>query len=72
MICFFNRVNREQYSHSEISNHFETRLQNIACTQETITDHSSYVPMSPQLRDFNMLESDVSENSKENDYVIMR
>lgn len=62
-----------EYSHPEISNHFETRLPNIICMQETIlADHSSYVPMSPQLRDFNMLESDVSENSKENDYVIMR
>jgi len=63
----------EQYSHPEISNHFETKVQSIVCTQETaLTDHSSYVPMSPQLRNFDTLESDVSENSKENDYVIMR
>jgi len=63
----------ERYSHPEISNHFETRVQNIVCTQETaLPDHSSYVPMSPQLRNFDILESDVSENSKENDYVIMR
>lgn len=60
----------EQYSRPEISDHFEAKLQNI-CTQEN-TDHSSYVPMSPQLRDLSMLESNVSENSKENEYVIMR
>lgn len=63
----------EQYSHPEIFDHFQTKLQNIVCTQETtFTDHSSYVPMSPQLRDLSTFESDVSENSKENDYVIMR
>lgn len=60
-----------QYSHPEISNHIEARLQNIVHMQEN-ADHSSYVPMSPQLRDLSMLESDVSENSKENEYVIMR
>jgi len=63
----------EQYSHPEISNHFETTVQNIVCTQETaLADHSSYVPMSPQLRNFDIHESDIFENSKENDYVIMR
>lgn len=63
-------MDTDQYSHPEISNH-EARLQNIVYTQENI-DHSSYVPMSPQLRDLSMLESDVSENPKENEYVIMR
>ncbi|XP_012528896.1 uncharacterized protein LOC105832472 [Monomorium pharaonis] len=69
-----DRMDMEQHSHPEAFNHFETRLQNIIySTQETIfTDHSSYVPMSPQLRDLHMLESDVLENLKENDYVIMR
>jgi len=38
----------EQYSYPEVSNHFETKVQNIVCTQETaLTDHSSYVQMSP-------------------------
>ncbi|XP_077276211.1 uncharacterized protein LOC143905010 isoform X1 [Temnothorax americanus] len=68
-----DRVDIEQYSHSEISDHFKARLQNTVCTQETtFTDHSSYVPMSPQLRDLSMPESDISEHSKENDYVTMR
>lgn len=68
-----DRIDMEQYSHPEISNNFEARQQNIIYTQETAsTDYSSYVPMSPQLRDFSVLEFDVSENSKENDYVIMR
>jgi len=64
-------MDTDQYCHQEISNHFKSR-QNTICTQKnTLTDSSSYVPMSPQLRD-NMLKSDVLENSKENDYVIMR
>ncbi|XP_018342488.1 PREDICTED: uncharacterized protein LOC108748701 [Trachymyrmex septentrionalis] len=67
-----DRMDTEQYSHQEISNHFKSRLQNTICTQKsTLTDSSSYVPMSPQLRN-NMLKSDVLENLKENDYVIMR
>ncbi|KAL6268417.1 hypothetical protein P5V15_001552 [Pogonomyrmex californicus] len=67
-----DRMNTRQ-SHLEILNHFETRLQNIVHTQETsFTDHSNYVPMSPQLRDLDMSETDVLKNSKENDYVIMR
>lgn len=66
-------MDTEQYSHPEISNRFEVRLQNTVCRQEiTFTDHSSYVPMSPQLRDISTVESNVSENLKENDYVIMR
>lgn len=67
-----DRMDTEQYFHQEISNHFKSRLQNTICTQKsTLTDSSSYVPMSPQLRD-NMLKFDVLESSKENDYVIMR
>ncbi|XP_018371368.1 PREDICTED: uncharacterized protein LOC108766526 [Trachymyrmex cornetzi] len=67
-----DRMDIEQYFHQEISSHFKSRLQNTICTQKsTLTDSSSYVPMSSQLRD-NMLKSDVLENSKENDYVIMR
>lgn len=72
-----DRMDAEQYSYPEISNHFETRSQNIVCTQETTLTDNSYVPMllqetSIHSRDLNMLESDVSENSRENDYVIMR
>lgn len=37
----------------------------------TFTDNN-YVPMSPQLRDFNIFESGDTEHSTENDYVIMR
>ncbi|XP_011173388.2 uncharacterized protein LOC105205659 isoform X2 [Solenopsis invicta] len=68
-----NRMDTNQYSQPEMSKHFEAKLQNITYTQETVfTDHSSYVPMSPQLRDSHVLESNILENSKENDYVIMR
>ncbi|XP_018403698.1 PREDICTED: uncharacterized protein LOC108780474 [Cyphomyrmex costatus] len=67
-----DRMDTERYSHQEISGSFKSRLQNTKCLQRiTLTDYSSYVPMSPQLRD-NMRKSDGSENSKENDYVIMR
>ncbi|XP_011865156.1 PREDICTED: uncharacterized protein LOC105560556 [Vollenhovia emeryi] len=67
-----SRIDMEQYSRSETSDHFERRLQNMVCARGTALTDSSYVPMSPQLRDLGVLESDISDNSKENDYVIMR
>lgn len=66
-----DRINMGQ-SHTKISN-LEARLQN---TEEyiqkiTFTDNN-YVPMSSQLRGLNIIESDDTESSKENDYLIMR
>ncbi|XP_029175194.1 uncharacterized protein LOC114943689 [Nylanderia fulva] len=60
-----DRISVGQYSYSKNSN-VEERIQKI-----TLTDNN-YVPMSPQLRGFNIFESDDTKHSKENDYVIMR
>lgn len=62
---FFNRISSGQYSHSKISNVEE-------CIQKITFTDNNYVPMSSQLRDVNIFESDDTEHSKENDYVIMR
>lgn len=43
--------------------------------ETTLANNSNYVPMSPQLRNFNMFKLDATENtenSKQNDYIIMR
>lgn len=62
----------EQFSHVKISNP-ETRLQNAEeCTQKIIFMDNNYVPMSSQVKDTNISESDDTEHLKENDYVIMR
>ncbi|KMQ95219.1 hypothetical protein RF55_4580 [Lasius niger] len=60
-----DRINIGQYSHAKISNGEE-------CVQKITFTDNNYVPMSPQLRDFNIFESGDTEHSTENDYVIMR
>ncbi|KAL0110943.1 hypothetical protein PUN28_012776 [Cardiocondyla obscurior] len=71
---YVNEDRMEQYSQPVNSNSYEElKLPNIVRTQKTtiISDNSSYVPMSPQLKDFNMFETNTLENLKENDYVLM-
>lgn len=65
-------MNTGQYSHTETSG-FETRLQNTKVDTQGAIIADSYVLMSPQLKDNNISESEISvtEISKENDYVIM-
>lgn len=61
-----------QYSHVKTSN-LEARLQNAEeCMQKIIFMDNNYVPMSSQIKDTNISESDDTEHLRENDYVIMR
>lgn len=67
-----DRINVGQYSHVKMSN-LEAKLQNAEeCMQKIIFMDNNYVPMSSQIKDINISESDDTEYLKENDYVIMR
>lgn len=49
------------------------RLQNAKeCMHKITFVDNNYMPMSSQIKDTNIFESDDTVHSKENDYVIMR
>ncbi|XP_050451970.1 uncharacterized protein LOC126851741 isoform X2 [Cataglyphis hispanica] len=67
-----DRINMGQYFYAKMFN-LETKLETAEeCIQKITFTDNNYVPMSSQLRDPNIFESDDMEHSKENDYVIMR
>ncbi|XP_032686548.1 uncharacterized protein LOC116851340 [Odontomachus brunneus] len=67
------RVNTRKCFYAEVYD-FEESLQSTEiCVQETtLVNNSNYVPMSPQLRGLNMFKLDTTENSRQDDYIIMQ
>lgn len=67
-----DRINVGQHSYAKMFS-LEARLESAEESIQKITfTDNNYVPMSSQLRGPNIFESDDTEHSKENDYVIMR